>query len=255
MIPHGVLFIWVNILYVVFAYVLGTIAYFVAKRYYPNYKNRIALGVFFIILLAPFWDLIIQKGIKTYYETFKMESTIYAYPQRDKDGKIESLGIYENVSHGNSGYLVGIEDFKQLKNAYAVKSFLECYMSDSFTVDKNGTVHYNYRKDLGYARVDLSSENINYEKLKDESEYKARYQIAGTVSKNFLYTKKEIYFKDTKTKTLLAEGFKIIFEPASKNAFRNRFLLWKSANNSPIGIESISNYGEYYRLLTYNRKD
>jgi len=255
MMPYGVLFIFVNILYVVFAYALGTIAYFVAKRYYPNYKNRIALGVFFIILLAPFWDLIIQKGIKTYYETFKMESTIYVYPERDKDGKIESLGIYENVSHGNSGYLVGIEDFKQLKNAYAVKSFLECYMSDSFTVDKNGTVHYNYRKDLGYVRVSLNSDSINYEKLKNENEYKARYQIAGTVSKNFLYTKKEIYFKDTKTNTLLAEGFDIDFTLGSKNAFRNKFLLWKSANNAQFGIESIGNYGEYYRLLAYNRKD
>jgi hypothetical protein len=39
----------------VFAYALGTIAYFVAKRYYPNYKNRkssvsICVSVFVVIL-------------------------------------------------------------------------------------------------------------------------------------------------------------------------------------------------------------
>ena len=253
MLTWGVLVLLVNFIYLIFSFLVGTVAYFIAKKYRYEWRNRIALMVSFVVLVVPFWDLILQKGIKTYYEMFKMEETIYAYPERDADGKIESLGIYKNVSDTNSGYLSELERFQKLKNAYAVNTFLECYMSGSFMVDENGKVHENYRNNLGYVRVDLSSDAIHYEKVKDETEYRARYQITGTVTKNIFYTKKQIYFKDVKNNILLAEGFQIIFSLGEKDAFRNKYLLWISGNGVPFGIKSLGNYGTYFRLLAYNK--
>ena len=164
-----------------------------------------------------------------------MNNTIYAYPEKDADGKIESLGIGESVAHIYSGYLSGMEDFTQLKKIYAVDSFLECYMSDSFLKDANGTIHYNYKSDLGYVRVDLTKEKVHYKQLKNESEYQARYQIFGIKSQNAFYEKKKIYFKDLRKNILLAEGFKIIFT-IDKNSFRNKYLLWRGPSGVAFGI-------------------
>lgn len=34
--------------------------------------------------MLPYYDLFIQKGIKTYYETFKMNNTIYVSEKDEK---------------------------------------------------------------------------------------------------------------------------------------------------------------------------
>lgn len=237
--PYGVLFIFVNILYVVFAYALGTIAYFVAKRYYPNYKNRIALGVFFIILLAPFWDLIIQKGIKTYYETFKMESTIYAYPQRDKDGKIESLSTMEADSYSN-GFLIRDKSYQVMLSVYKnVKNFVEL----KIILDNNETTgKYIGKYGEKYIRLSLKDINATY-KYMQKNQSQARYKVKATSFEPQLfglYEKKVFEFIDNKDDTLLSTAWELRFT-SNKKQFRNKYLLWKGANGVPFSLYDSSN--------------
>ncbi|MDZ7818742.1 MAG: hypothetical protein U5K55_09035 [Aliarcobacter sp.] len=89
MLSWGLLVIIVNVVYLLLSMLIG---YLVYKFFKHKYKH-IGKIVFIVVLLAPFWDLIIQKGVKTYYQAFKMEGEIYAYPEVDADGKIEDLGV------------------------------------------------------------------------------------------------------------------------------------------------------------------
>ncbi|WP_162984600.1 hypothetical protein [Poseidonibacter antarcticus] len=79
------LVIIVNVVYLLLSMLIGYLAY--------KFFKHIRKIVFIVVFLAPFLDLIIQKNIKTYYQAFKMEGEIYAYPELDADGKIESLDI------------------------------------------------------------------------------------------------------------------------------------------------------------------
>lgn len=251
MIPFGVLFIWVNFLYVMFAYALGTIAYFTAKRYYPNYKNRIALSVFFIILFAPFWDLIIQKGIKTYYETFKMESTIYAYPERNKDGKIESLGIDGEVRTFTESYIKTMKDIEDLKKYYPVKSYLEVALNEKWEKVIIKNKEEVWHKKLKYIRLNIAKNPTTYDVLENEKDFKARYQVLSTKYEDEFfgfYQKQYVTFKDTKNNTILAKAWGLKF-PSSKDKFRNKFLLWKSTHSSTFKIEDRNNYESNFKKL------
>ena len=68
-------------------------------------KNVLYLFVFMFFLLVPFWNLVLQKGIKTYYQVFMSNPTIYAYPEKDKNGKVESLAADKISTIYSSGSL------------------------------------------------------------------------------------------------------------------------------------------------------
>lgn len=214
MLTWGLIVLIVNLLYVLFAFIVSK----VAKHFLSKYYRHIGKVVFVIVLLAPFWDLFIQKGIKTYYQLFNVGTAIYAYPEKDKDGKIESLGIGRSVYREPVNYLTtdkSLGEFRERKKYIA--KFFESYFFDSFekTVDKDGTVtikdNYGRKGDFGYARVYLGETPIRYEKLKDESEYKARYQVKGINDNGFFYEKNIIEFWDMKEHKLLAKALKMDF--------------------------------------------
>ena len=68
-------------------------------------KNALYLFVFTFFLLLPFWDLVLQKGIITYYQVFMSNPTIYEYPEKNKSGKVESLAVDKISTINSSGYL------------------------------------------------------------------------------------------------------------------------------------------------------
>lgn len=107
MLSWGLLVIIVNVVYILLSMLIGYLAY----KFFKHKYKHIGKIVFIVVLLAPFWDLIIQKSVKTYYQAFKMEGEIYAYPEVDADGKIESLGIDKISSFSTSGYLTEREIF------------------------------------------------------------------------------------------------------------------------------------------------
>ena len=195
-----------------------------------------------VIFLSPFYDLLIQKAIKTYYETFKMEVVIYAYPEKDENGRIESLGVGENVYRRTIDYLA------------TEKDFIEYYFYGSFEkrTNKKAEIVYKtrYKPDLGYARVYFNKNPISYEKIKNKTKFKARYQVFGKTEKNAFYTKKMIQFLDTKKSILMAKGIEINFPTKNeKNKFRYKHLLWQSANGVGVGIRGIDNISMVFRKL------
>lgn len=254
MLTWGAIVLIVNLLYVLFAFITSKIA----KHFLIKYYRHIGKVVFVIVLLAPFWDLFIQKGIKTYYQVFDVGTAIYAYPEKDKDGKIESLGIGQSAYRQPASYLSNQEKLQKLQKVYyPVDKYAEGYFFGTFeeVVDKDGkaTIKDNYGRkgDFGYARVYLDETPLRYEKLKDESEYKARYRVIAKEDNGFLYEKNIIEFWDMKEHKLLATNFGLYFRVKNdKDKFRNKYLLWKSANNIPFSIDGFSSGSNlYYKLF------
>ena len=95
----------------------------------------------------------------------------------------------------------------------------------------------DYKNDIGYVRISLNNENINYELISNQVQFKSRYQVLGEEYDYNLFKKYNIQIWDKKNELLLTEGFKLEFN-SSKEKFRNKILLWKSANNSEYRINS-----------------
>jgi hypothetical protein len=247
MLSWGLLVIIVNVVYILLSMLIGYLAY----KFFKHKYKHIGKIVFIVVLLAPFWDLIIQKSVKTYYQAFKMEGEIYAYPEVDADGKIESLGIDKISSFSTSGYLTERERFSNLRKRYKVSKILEIYMINSF--DKKNekgeiVIKRDYKNDIGYVRISLNNENINYELISNQVQFKSRYQVLGEEYDYNLFKKYNIQIWDKKNELLLTEGFKLEFN-SSKEKFRNKILLWKSANNSEYRISSLDNYNLLFKNL------
>lgn len=247
MLSWGLLVIIVNVVYLLLSMLIGYLAY----KFFKDKYRHIGKIVFIVVLLAPFWDLIIQKSVKTYYQAFKMEGEIYAYPEVDAEGKIESLGVDKISSFSTSGYLTDREGFANLRKRYKVSKILEIYMINSFDKkNENGemVIKRDYKNDIGYVRISLNNENINYELISNQVQFKSRYQVLVEEYDYNLFKKYNIQIWDKKNELLLTEGFKLEFN-SSKEKFRNKILLWKSANNSEYRISSLDNYNLLFKNL------
>ena len=106
----------------------------------------------------------------------------------------------------------------------------------------------DYKNDIGYVRISLNNENINYELISNQVQFKARYQVLGEEYDYNLFKRYNIQIWDKKNELLLTEGFKLEFN-SSKEKFRNKILLWKSANNSEFRISSLDNYNLLFKNL------
>ncbi len=232
----GFIVILVNLAYLVFSQVVGIITYFSLRKIpiFAKHTRKLkafSFVVFLVVLLAPFWDLIIQKGIKTYYENYKMNYTINAYPEKDENGMIESLGVDRKSTISTSSYLINQEDLKELKKEYDVSNFIEYYFMDSFKKVKdakgNLEIKYNYSSNLGYARVHFDQVPITYEKIKDETEFKARYQVLAKTKKHHFYEETVTEFWDKKRNILMSKALKVSFPVQdAKDKFRTKYLVW-----------------------------
>lgn len=145
-----------------------------------------------------------------------MNNTIYAYPQKDENGKIESLSESKSISEQPADYLINQEALNRFREKFShIDYFVEFYFFDSFkkNISKEGKVTFetNYDEDIGYVRVYFNENPIRYEKIEDESAYKARYQLLGKQRKGYFYNITNIEFWDMKEHKLLAEAFKLSF--------------------------------------------
>lgn len=229
MLSWGLLVIVVNVVYILLSMLIGYLAY----KFFKHKYKHIGKIVFIVVLLAPFWDLIIQKSVKTYYQAFKMEGEIYAYPEFDAEGKIESLDITDGfygfplrtlIRHLNLTYGNNIFDNVQIEN----------FKIDGF----NNWLHFdedNIEKKI----------RIKFDEIKPQFEYiengNARYKIVQNINGYLfdLYTVNEYLLIDNKTGNILAKDMSVDFKKGSKSKFRNKILLWKSANDSAYFLESI----------------
>ena len=256
----GFIVILVNLAYLVFSEVVGILTYFSLKKIpiFAKHTRKLkafSFIIFLVVLLAPFWDLIIQKGIKTYYENYKMNYTINAYPEKDENGMIESLGVDRKSTISTSGYLINQEKLQKLKKEYDVSNFIEYYFMDSFEKVKdtkgNLEVKYNYSSNLGYARVHFNQNPITYEKIKDETEFKARYQVLAKTKKHYFYEETVVEFWDKKNNVLMTKALKVRFPVQNaEKKFRTRYLVWwMSAAGSPFELGGLRNTSEVAKKL------
>ena len=256
MLSWGLLVIVVNVVYLLLSMLIGYLAY---KFFKDKYKH-IGKIVFIVVLLAPFWDLIIQKSVKTYYQAFKMEGEIYAYSEVDADGKIESLD-FTNIK-GNSwpiSYYLGhlglkykeiifknneistfkINNFiKETDFDEKIKNFLEIKVFDSNEEEKK-------------LRVRFDDVKPQFEYIENGS---ARYKIDGE-SERFLfglYTQGTYLLIDNKTNKILAKDISVSFSSENENKFRNKYLLWVSGNGIPFNISQIKSSAIKEKVLKIN---
>jgi len=83
----GIIIIPILVIYAFFCYIIYRIVLGKTQKW------LLSVTVFFAVLTFPFWDLIIDKGIEKFYNTFGLlEPIVYEMPERDKNGKIESIG-------------------------------------------------------------------------------------------------------------------------------------------------------------------
>ena len=255
----GFIFILVNLAYLVFSQVVGIITYFSLKKIpiFAKHTRKLkafSFVVFLVVLLAPFWDLIIQKGIKTYYENYKMGYTINAYPEKDENGMIESLGVKYEYRH-TSDYLISQKELKELKKEFLIDGFLECYFFGSFEkiINEKSEITYKtrYKPDLGYVRVHFDQVPITYEKIKDETEFKARYQVLAKTKKHHFYEETVIEFWDKKNNILMSKALKVTFPVQdAKDKFRTKYLVWwMSAAGGTFQLKGLDNTSEVAKEL------
>ena len=232
---YGLLVIIANGLYLLFSIFVGVSVYYLLQK--KRWKGLISTTAFLVVLLSPFYDLIIQMGIKSYYQNFKMNDTIYAYPEKDADGRIESLSTYQSDSKSNSIFYY--------KNSY--RDFLNVFSNVNDFVEVK--IRLDFDSNTG-KYIGVSGEKLVRINLKDESymdisikDLKARYVVESNEFESMffgIYHKKIFLFKDATRQEILARAWKIEF-PKNKDSFRNRFLFWRNTNGVPVGIDYISN--------------
>ena len=193
------------------------------------YKLTASKIVLIVILVFPFWDLILKQGINFGYRVYLMsEPTTYAYPERDKDGKIESVG------HPFASGGVDLEDFtdrqKVLDRLDRRFSYIRENVSD-FVEFKIGL--YDDNPQLTIVKFYLSDKNKNYEII-DKSE--ARYIENSEEKKEHLfgwfYTEK-IGIYDTKEKKYLSTVTYLSMKSISfMNYIRENIFWLQSASGS-----------------------
>ena len=246
----GLLVIIVNIAYLLLSMLIGYIAY----KFFEHKYKHIGKIVFIVVLLAPFWDLIIQKGVKTYYQAFKMEAKIYAYPELDEDGKIESL----DISQGFYGFpLRTLVRHLNLKD----NTFENCQVVNFKIEGFNNWLHFDERIKKFLDTKFFDEENIEkkvrirFDEIKPQFKFikdgNARYKIENKTEKHLfdLYIVNEYLLIDNKINKVLAKDISVGFKKGSKSKFRNKILLWKSANNSAYSLEDIRKIGIMQQVL------
>jgi hypothetical protein len=242
MLTWGLLVIIVNIAYLLLSMLIGYLAY----KFFEHKYNHIGKIVFIVVLLAPFWDLIIQKGVKTYYQAFMMEAKIYAYPELDEDGKIESLDLTSSFSNSLLiGQFVRYLDFDRKEQVFSNIS-INKFKIDSFIkrTDFDDRINKNIR-------ILFNDERKQVEFIKNNN---ARYKMVGE-GKSYLfslYTVNKYLLIDNKIKKTLVKDMSVNFKRGTNNKFRNKILLWKSSNNSPYGLGSVRDSGLIKQVLKIN---
>jgi len=210
------------------------IAYLIYKTILIATQKKILSRVIFALILTfPFWDLMAQKVIKTYYQAFLMEPKIYAMPEFDTDGRVESLGLI-NIKWEVSDNSLNIN-----KNYYSkyVKDYIELYIFNWKSIDKKEKIKLF---------LNMNDKKVTFNYI-DTSQ--ARYQLVSYPADNKLfglYQIKQYQMIDTKNKNILGESTSIDF--SEKFAYFRENILFLVTGNG-IGMYSVWGLGGYGNLM------
>lgn len=247
--------------------IVGLVVSILAYKFTKKVKYSILVIIFFTLL--PTWDLLIQKAVKEYYVTFKMEPKIYAYPEKDENGKIESLGLidvkrtsYESMVSRKKNDDLSEGNFyknnivKQQVNKNKIKNLVNNYYEiDTDKLDNKGNLN-----SIKWVKIYTNDNQKEIFEFIDKRT--ARYQVKSKIHEYLfgLYKKKIFKIVDIKNNKVLAEAIYVDFTKKF-SYFRNNFLCLSSGNG--IGmfyVKNISNLDEIFtkvfkiKINLYERK-
>lgn len=219
------------------------VSFFISRLIYKISKRGILSAVSFLMIVSfPFWDLIAQKTIKEIYIFTKaLEPKIYAYPEKDKDGKIDGLDLSNVIKEGS--YWLKNDSIKRLVVKYynfSEKSELK-FLDLSF--------RYGEYPDFIYKIFNFSYENgNNMPSFIQIEKSKARYKIIEKSEDRFfgLYNLSEYEVIDEKNGQVLAKSNGISF-PDNYAYFRENILFLIKGNG--VGMYYVSSVGGWGDLI------
>lgn len=211
------------------------VAFLIYKLVLKNTNKKFFSRMIFIgILTFPFWDLIIQKGIKTIFEiSGVLEPKIYAYPEKDVNGMIESLSLVK-VKYLPKDLILNdeISIHRQLKRI--VKDFYETSVYDE-----------KEKFDSSIFRINIDENSYSYVK---EEYSRFRFIVTIDIKLFGLYKIKKYQLIDTKKNILLGDFSEIIFLDTFSN-FRQNILLLQTGNGNNMFYVSNIKTDNYYKEL------
>ena len=170
-----------------------------------KFKKHLPLAVvILIVILLPFWDIFGALLIKGYYE-LTLKPDIYEYPQRDKNGKIESVG----ASLAGGRFMKNFTDKKRFERLLQKlkKSNISDFVEFDSEIYKTDSALEDPQKVL--VRVYINNKEKPYEIVKES---KARYigkflpDSKPTFLLFFVVFKNEYGIYDTKNDKLIAKS-------------------------------------------------
>lgn len=235
-VPESFLFIPANLSYISFCFFISFILFRLSK----------SIIVFMLALLGflslMYSDLIFKYVIKNYYEIIKSNNTIYFYPAKNEEGKIDSLSTIRVYN-----YPLTKSSLSQSEKDEIVKLH-ELYINKFIDIS---TVRYRYSKYFyNEKRVFLNVYKYDNSFLEDINQ-KAKYTIRKEYKESSypsLYSEYEYQFIDTLTSDTLATAYSITF-PITTNKLRNRFLYWTKEKELEFSLNSIQNFDTVYKKL------
>lgn len=233
-IPDNFLFIPANLSYISFSFFISFILFRI-------FRIKILFFLFLLTFLSfAYGDIFCKYLIKSYYEISQKNSTIYEYPKKNINGKIDSLSTVKIYNYplkfSNSLTSIEKENISNLHENY-IERFIDI-------------TTYSYR----YNRYVYNNERIslnNHFNLKND---KARYKIVLEKIDSFLPTVYEYFlykFIDTQTGKVIASAYLIDFL-IDNNKFRNKYLYWSSEKEKNFNLNSIQNFETIYKELFIN---
>ncbi len=146
------------------------ISFGVSFLIYKFSKKKILSSIIFILLVTfPFWDLIAQKAIKTYYlDSGLLEPKIYSMPEIDENGMIESIGF-------DKGLLFYHAMYYHLKN----KQNFEKYLMEEINIKFQNRIsnyyefYYPFNNRNVFCKIYVKKKTYEF----SDEKIDARYQI------------------------------------------------------------------------------
>ncbi|APW66167.1 hypothetical protein LPB137_10015 [Poseidonibacter parvus] len=235
-VPESFLFIPANLSYISFCFFISFLIYRLSRSFI----------VFFIALLGflslMYSDLIFKHVIKNYYEIVQKNRTIYSYPIKNDEGKIDSLStvrVYNYPLYKSTLSQTEKDNIVRLHESY-INKFIDIT-----------TVRYRFNKYIyNEKRVFLNVYKYDNSFLEDEKQ-KARYTITKVKKESYfkkLYEEFEYRFIDTNSNLIIGTAYSIKFLN-STNKLRNRFLYWSKEKEEEFNINSIQNFDTVYKKL------
>ena len=235
-VPESFLFIPANLSYISFCFFISFLIFRLSR----------SIIVFLIALLGflslMYSDLIFKYAVKNYYEIVKANNTIYSYPVKNEEGKIDSLSTTRVYNYPLRNSSLSQNDKNEIVRLH------EIYIDKFIDIS---TVRYRYNKYFyNDERVFLNVYKYDNSFLEDINQ-KAKYIIKKEQKVNSypsVYIEYEYRFIDNLTNETLATSYIVNF-PISMNKLRNRFLYWTKEKELEFNLNNIQNFDTVYKKL------